>query len=119
MKTKAHEYTPHNHYNCIDAYKNPEHPEDWDVCPNCGLRPKIWIFDNGCLTACGCWYSVYRYFSIRAESIMSFVKRHNGSTLGYDKDKLRKNWNRWCRTLLFWKRISYYINGILSKDWLI
>jgi hypothetical protein len=26
---------------------------------------------------------------------MSWVRRHGGSALGYDSDKLRKNWNHW------------------------
>lgn len=83
---------------CIDAYKSVDNPEEWDNCPHCGLIPKVWIFDNGRSTACGCGETKYNHFSIHAESIMSFVKRTGGSLADYDGDELRKNWNHWCRT---------------------
>lgn len=87
-----------NKYKAISAYKIPDDPQKWKKCPNCNLTPLIWEFDNGRSTACGCGESVYRNFSIISESIMSHVKRNNGSALHYDCDKLRKNWNHWVDT---------------------
>ena len=85
-------------YKAISAYKIPERPSEWKECPNCGLRPIIWEFNNGSSTACGCGENEYRHFSIYTESIMSYINRHNGSALDYDSDKLRKNWNHWVST---------------------
>ena len=92
-------YPSHSWHHCIDAYEDPEHPEQWDCCPNCKLKPKIWTFDNGRSTACGCWEDKYHHFSVRAESIMSVHKRTDGKKMTeYDSDELRKNWNHWCKT---------------------
>jgi len=85
-------------YKCISAYKIPKSPDDWKDCPNCGLKPLIWEFNNGRSTGCGCGQNEYNHFSIYSESIMSHVTRHNGSALDYDSDKLRKNWNHWVST---------------------
>lgn len=87
-------------YNCIDAYYNVKNPMKWELCPNCGLIPKIWEFNNGSSTACGCGRNRYDHPSIHAESILSYVKRsYNGTSAeGYDNDALRKNWNHWCKT---------------------
>lgn len=38
----------------IDAYEEPENPMEWLPCPRCGLRPLVWEFDNGRVTAWGC-----------------------------------------------------------------
>lgn len=89
------QYQPHSYYNCIEDYKDPD--GDWSSCPNCGLKPKVWLFDNGRSTACGCWESRYDHFAIHAESIMSVVKR-TGMSVEHDSDGLRKNWNHWCST---------------------
>lgn len=39
---------------CMDAYEEPENPMEWLPCPRCGLRPLVWEFDNGRVTAWGC-----------------------------------------------------------------
>ena len=88
-------YDAHSWYFCIDDYEPTK--GDWDKCPCCGLTPKIWIYDNGRSTACGCWKSKYDKFSIHAESIMSVYNR-SGCTHEYDSDALRTNWNHWCKT---------------------
>lgn len=62
-------------YKCIDVYKKPENPMEWLPCPRCGLRPLVWEFDNGRFTACGCGTDCYSHWSVRAESIMSVIKR--------------------------------------------
>lgn len=80
-------------YKCIDAYKEVKNPDEWLNCPNCGLKPLTWEFNNGESTACGCGESRYNHFSVYAESIMSYLKRNDGSALGYNHNALRKNWN--------------------------
>lgn len=86
-------------YKCISAYKIPERDlDEWLSCPNCGLKPLIWVFNNGRSTACGCGRNEYGHFSIRAESIMSYVTRNNGSALEYKSDGLKNNWNHWVLT---------------------
>jgi hypothetical protein len=87
-----------NKYKAISAYQIPKNPQDWLECPNCGLKPLTWEFNNGASTACGCGENEYNHFSIWTESIMSYVHRSNGSALDYDNDKLRKNWNHWVNT---------------------
>lgn len=82
-------------YKCISAYKIPDDHEKWLACPNCGLKPLVWEFNNGRSTACGCGENEYRHFSIYAESIMSYINRNNGSALLYNSDELRMNWNYW------------------------
>ena len=94
---KNNHYTPHDWINCIDSYIKPE--GEWDKCPKCNLTPRVWIFDNGRSTACGCWENMYEQFSIHAESVMSVYKRTGGLHMDkYDPDELRKNWNHYCST---------------------
>lgn len=87
-------------YKCIDAYKKPENPMEWLLCPRCGLRSLVWEFDNGRATACGCGTDCYSHWSVQAESIMPVIKRSdNGkSAEAYDIDELKNNWNHWVRT---------------------
>jgi hypothetical protein len=82
-------------YKCISSYEIPKNPENWSQCPNCGLRPLVWEFNNGRSTACGCGKNEYDHFSIWAESIMSHIKRNGGSALDYNSHKLMINWNSW------------------------
>ena len=84
-----------NKYKCISAYKIPDNPEEWLNCPNCGLKPLVWEFNNGRSTGCGCGENEYNHFSIHAESIMSWVTRFGGSALNYNSNKLKINWNYW------------------------
>ncbi len=85
----------HDWHYCIPSYKEPL--GEWDACPCCGLAPKVWVFDNGRFTACGCWNSKYSHFSIGAESIMRVLTRTGGFT-EYSDDDHRINWNQWCKT---------------------
>lgn len=85
-------------YKSISAYKFPLDWFSYLPCKNCGLRPLVWEFDNGRSTACGCGENEYNHFSIKAESIMSYISRKNGSSLGYRSDELMKNWNHWVKT---------------------
>jgi len=85
-------------YKAISAYKFPINWFSYLPCPNCGLRPLLWEFDNGRSTACGCGENEYNHFSIKAESIMSYVTRNGGSSVGYINDELLLNWNQWVKT---------------------
>ena len=85
-------------YKCTSAYKKVDKPHYWLPCKNCGLIPLVWEFDNGKKTGCGCGEDDYNHHSIQAESVMSYVKRHNGSALGFISDELRMNWNQWVMT---------------------
>lgn len=95
-----HGFPVHSDYFCIDAYQPvPEH-EFWEKCPCCGLQPKVWRFDNGRSTACGCWNDRYDIFSVRAESIMSVYTRCSGNLAEYSSDQLRLNWDEYCSTMI-------------------
>jgi hypothetical protein len=85
-------------YKCISAYKIPKNTEDWLDCPNCGLKPLVWEYNNGRSTGCGCGKNEYDHFSIHSESIMSHVTRNGGSALNYNSNKLMINWNHWVST---------------------
>lgn len=85
---KNHGYTVHTDYFCIDAYEDVPEDKHWEKCPCCGLKPKIWTFDNGRSTACGCWENRYDIFSVRAESIVSVHIRCNGNLQEYSSDQL-------------------------------
>jgi hypothetical protein len=85
-------------YKAIEAYKKVKDPQLWLCCKDCGLIPLIWEFNNGRSTACGCGDNEYQHHSIQAESIMSWVKRHNGSASGFISEELRMNWNQWVKT---------------------
>lgn len=88
-----------NKYKAISAYRKIiKDPFLWLSCTECGLLPLVWEYNNGRSTACGCGKDEYNHLSIHAESIMSYVSRHNGSALGYDTDELRKNWNQYVST---------------------
>ena len=93
-------------YQCNDFYKPVEDPNEWLPCPECGLKPLVWIFDNGRYTACGCGENEHEHFLIRAESIYSyFDRRNNYNHEKYGKswpdeydNELRENWNTYCET---------------------
>lgn len=84
-----------NWYYCIDAYKKPLNQDEWAYCPKCGLKPLVWVFDNGRFTGCGCGESEYKHFSIHAESVCSVLKRTGGFS-DYNDDELKDNWNNYC-----------------------
>lgn len=84
-------------YKCISAYEKVNSPSLWIPCDVCGLIPLVWSYNNGNSTACGCGVDDYNHFSISAESVMSYIKRNNGSVVGYSSDALRFNWNHWVK----------------------
>lgn len=87
-------------YKAISAYVEVDKPNEWEECPNCGLKPLIWEFNNGRSTACGCGIDEYDHFSIHSESVMSVVKYSDTgkSAVGYGLYDLRDNWNHWVET---------------------
>lgn len=86
-------------YKCTDAYEELADSDGWLQCPNCGLKPRVWVFGNGRSTACGCGEDQYDHFSIHAESVVSVHMRTDGKKMTeYKGDGLRLNWNHWCRT---------------------
>lgn len=95
-----HGFPVHSGYFCIDAYKDVPEDEHWEKCPCCHLKPKVWEFDNGRSTACGCWKNMYDHFSVRAESIMSVLIRCDGDLREYNSDQLRVNWNKYCANMV-------------------
>lgn len=86
-----------SNYKATDSYTTIPYEDyfSWSNCSYCNLKPIINEFDNGRATACGCGKNEYDNISIRAESIMSYVTRNNGSALNYNINELRDNWNRW------------------------
>lgn len=68
-------------------------PKEYKTCPRCGLKPKLWIFDDGKMAGCGCHH---RYFGDCPEAIdiNSYYKTH-GNLTGYDIDQrdLLRSWN--------------------------
>lgn len=80
-----------------DFYLTVPDEEEWDRCPTCYKRPRIWIFDNGRYAKCQC-DKLYKGARVSAECITDYVKRNNGSVVGYDYNELRKNWNKYIKT---------------------
>lgn len=99
-KNVNHGYTVHSDHFCIDAYVEPVDADQWSSCPCCNLKPRVWCFNNGRSTACGCWENRYDHFSVNAESIMSVHIRCNGNLSEYSSDQLRLNWNEYCATMI-------------------
>lgn len=95
-----HGYPVHTSYFCIDAYEEKRTYRLWENCPCCGLKPRVWTFDNGRSTACGCWENRYDHFSVKAESIMSVYSRCAGNVSEFNSDQLRLNWNEYCDTMV-------------------
>lgn len=93
-----HGYDVHLSHFCIDAFVDVDEEEHWMKCPACNQKPKIWTFNNGRMTACGCWNDRYDHFSVYAESVMSIFRRCGGNVSEYCSDSLRKNWNEYCST---------------------
>lgn len=85
------------HFNLksLSFYKIPENVNEWKRCPKCGFKPLVWSFDNGEFTACACYETEYKSFSIRAESVNSYYKNH-GTLEDYNLNGLRDNWNSYC-----------------------
>ena len=95
-----HGYKVNRYINCIDAFEDVPDDEHWSKCPCCNLKPKVWRYNNGRETVCGCSNSMYDIFSVQAESICSWINRNSGNVSGYEYDQLRLNWNEYCATMI-------------------
>jgi hypothetical protein len=85
-------------WDLIDSYKPLKNTEGWLKCKYCLEHPRVWQFNNGNFADCKCG-EMYQGTIIRAESIMSWVTRHNGSGLWYNGDRmLRIVWNHYVTT---------------------
>ena len=75
-------------------YKNPD---NWESCPVCKTKPKVWEFNNGSLSKCYC----YGYYSggVIATDIGTYMSENNGSLLDYPSSELMDNWNDRCHEL--------------------
>jgi hypothetical protein len=87
-------------WNITDSYKDMSEeqfviPEDWHDCPVCFVKPRLWIFDNGCFAKCKC-DEMYGKSSASGIAIRQWMDNHNGSMAGYDSahPDLRDNWNK-------------------------
>lgn len=89
-------YEAHSFHYCIDAFKQPKDQDKWNACPKCGLKPLVWVFDNGEHTACGCWENRYKHFDVQADETIGDVVRRTGGFNGYDEDAHRRKWNAYC-----------------------
>lgn len=83
----------------LDFYKEPDDGKEWIACNECGLTPRVWLYDNGRVAHCACGNNKYKHkHSIKAKSINECVTT-DGSIKGYDSDELRKNWNKYIKTI--------------------
>lgn len=98
MHEEAKKYKHRWTYQLTDSYIFPEDLEEWDNCPVCNAKPKVWEFNNGRYASCRCHNSEYDHHIIYAESIMSCYINDNGSLKNHKDDGLKNNWNTWCRT---------------------
>lgn len=78
----------------INAYEPIQYHKGWKKCKRCHEIPRIWEFNNGNNAKCRCG-DLYDPAPAISESILSYVKRNNGSALDYDHDALRKAWNKY------------------------
>lgn len=89
-------YPAHFYYDCEKQYITPKNVKDWKACPKCNLKPKVWTFDNGEFTACGCFENRYKHFSIEADETIAECVRRTGGFTEYDDNALMKKWNTYC-----------------------
>lgn len=75
----------------MDSYKPiGETDLEWLACPTCGVRPRVWLFDNGEFAKCCCGD---RYSEgLRVDGALE-TYRKTGKHDVHDFDGLRKAWN--------------------------
>jgi hypothetical protein len=65
------------------------------LCTYCKTYPKVWAFDNGLQCKC-CCQGMYDKPAAIGECINAYVKKSNGSFVGYKgREELMNNWNAW------------------------
>lgn len=96
-KYPVEKYLDYNDSSISSCYNEVKNPNDWLECPNCGLKPLVWIYNNGATARCGCKKCIH------AESISSVYDRtgktlYNNSNSSSTRDELQYNWNHFCET---------------------
>lgn len=79
----------------IDAYSEPDNPDEWVPCPACWFRPMVWYYDNGQHASCSCSTSKYTMHTVHVEGIATFARRNGGRLDNYNDHALRDAWNAW------------------------
>ena len=85
-------------YAVISAYTDEGVDDTWLQCPQCGERPRTWVFDNGRYAKC-CCADMYGPAQATAEDIMSVYNRCNGDVSSYCCDDLRLAWNKYIKEM--------------------
>jgi hypothetical protein len=80
----------------IEAFKVLDDDTEWLKCNDCGVKPRIWVYDNGSHASCVC-KSKYDASPANSESIMSVLKR-TMNIADYSRDNLRLAWNKYVET---------------------
>jgi len=70
-------------------------PDDYETCTHCQMKPMVWIWDNGCFGACGCFYKNAN--KVTCPSMLS-IERCGGDPSEYDPNGLMKPWNNFVKT---------------------
>lgn len=96
-KYPVEKYLDYNDSSISSCYTEVKNPNDWLECPHCGLKPLVWIYNNGATARCGCNKGIH------AESIYSVYDRtgktfYDNSNSGSTRDELQYNWNHYCET---------------------
>lgn len=71
-------------------------PEEWEECPDCNEKPRLWVFDNGKYAKCKC-QDTYEEAAASGQSIWNYHKEHNGDMSNYSHNDLRDNWNKFAK----------------------
>lgn len=83
----------------FDFYEIPENQDEWLPCPECGEKPRVWVFDHSRSAHCVCGVDRYHHkHTVKATPIAYYIETTGGFT-GYDSDELRKNWNNYVKNL--------------------
>lgn len=85
-------------YNLPNFYKNLQfagfNPDEWNNCPKCDAKPRVWCFNNGRHATCKC-YGVYDK-KVEAISVVEYHNKNDGDMSNYPHNQLRDNWNMRC-----------------------
>ena len=82
-KYPVEKYLDYNDSSISSCYTEVKNPNDWLECPHCGLKPLVWIYNNGATARCGCEKGIH------AEAIYSVYERTGKSM----KVPIRMGWD--------------------------
>lgn len=74
-------------------------PSEWNECPVCGEKPRIWIYDNGEYAKCKC-QDTYDKSAASGKTIWEYHHEHNGDMTEWNHNDLRDNWNKYVEQTL-------------------